>query len=118
MDDWNGISYNGMDWMIAWRGDHMEVGPWPDRTGWSRKYDLTTGCCNFALHEQSESEIAASLVGQALYLISDGVPKETVFREFAKIRIWREMRIKLTTGGEPWAFYPPVGYLKLNPYFD
>ena len=114
---YDGTSYDGENWMIAWEAPNLKVGPWPDKTGWSKGSLISTsGYCFFELHGQDDQEIAERLVGQALYLISEGVPVGTVFEEFAKIRIWREMKIKLTTPGGFWAFHPKVGYHKMNPY--
>ena len=48
-------------------------------------------------------------------MMSRGVSGETVFREFAKIRIWRDMRMS-TTVGDYLAFYEPIGYERMNPY--
>ena len=111
-------SYNGKDWMIGWTPPHMMVGPWPDRTGWSMAYTATTGFCNLDLHDYEDEDLALALTGQALFLVSDGVPIKTVLREFAKIKVWREMKIKLTTPGDHWAFHPNVGYQRLNTYAD
>ena len=48
-------------------------------------------------------------------MISQGVPAETVFREFSKIRIWRDMQLK-TTAGDYLAFHAQSGYQGMNPY--
>ena len=111
-------TYNDKNWMIAWTTPRLMVGPWPDRTGWSNDYGSTTGYCYQYLHDYSDEEIALALTGQALFLVSAGVPIETVLREFAKIKVWREMQIKLTTPGEFWAFYPKIGHQVINPYHD
>ena len=110
-------SYDGEDWMIIWRAPHLTIGSWPDYTGWSPK-GSSTGYCYAGLHGKSDREVAERLVGQALYLISDGVPIETVLREFSKIRVWREMKNKLLTPGEFFAFLPSRGYGVINPYQD
>ena len=111
-------SYDGEDWMIIWKAPNLTIGPWPDYTGWSPREGDSTGYCYAGLHRKSDREVAERLVGQALYLISDGVPVETVLREFAKIRVWREMKIKLLTPGEFFAFLPSLGYGVINPYQD
>ena len=48
-------------------------------------------------------------------MISQGVPVETVFREFSKIRIWRDMRLK-TTAGDYLAFREQSGYQEIDPH--
>ena len=114
---YDGTSYNGRDWMIGWNisTGEMVVGPYPDITRWSTGYDSTTGCCFAFIDDMGDEEVAECLRGEALHMISRGVPAETVFREFAKIRIWRDMQMN-TTGGTYFAFYEPVGYERMNPY--
>ena len=114
---YEGITYNDRDWMIGYniRNLEMAVGPWPDKTDWSRRYDYTTGCCYALIENLPDEEIAERLRGEALHMISLGVPLATVFQEFAKIRIWRDMTVKLT-GGDYVAFYDKKGYLEMNPY--
>ena len=114
---YEGSSYNGLEWMIGWNISKREmvVGPWPDRTRWSSSYESTTGCCFADIDGMTEEEIAECLRGEALHMISRGVPQETVFQEFSKIRIWRDMRLK-TTGGDYFAFYDRHGYQEMNPY--
>ena len=115
---YQGPSYDSEDWMIAWTGSDLKVGLWPEEHGWSEAYDNTTGYCFYDLHGQDDEDIAQRLVGQALFLVSTGVPIEIVLKEFSKIRVWREMKIKLTTPGDFWAFYPKIGYQVINPYSD
>ena len=33
------------DWMVAWNpgSGEVDIGPWPDRTGWSDAYQMTRG---------------------------------------------------------------------------
>ena len=113
----DGTSYNDRDWMIGWNisTGEMEVGPYPDLTRWTNRYEATTGCCYSFIDDLTDEEIAECLRSEALHMISWGVPVEAVLREFAKIRIWRDMRIN-TTGGNYLAFYEPDGYERINPY--
>ncbi len=115
---YEGTSYNGRDWMIGWNisTGEMVVGPYPDLTRWANGYESTTGCCYTFIDDLTDEEVAECLRGEALHMISRGAPVETVFREFAKIRIWRDMRMNTTTGGDYFAFYEPNGYEKMNPY--
>ena len=114
---YQGTSYKGRDWMIGWKisTGEMVVGPYPDLTRWANGYESTTGCCFTEIHTLTDEEIAECLRGEALHMISLGVPVETGFREFSKIRIWRDMRMR-TTAGAYFAFYEPVGYERMNPY--
>lgn len=96
--------------------EKMRVGPWPDKTGWSDSYSLTSGCCFTFVHELPDDEIAERLMGEALVMISDGVPPSLVFKEFAKIRIWREMGVKLLEGDYECAFRSEAGYQAFNPH--
>ena len=119
-------SYHDNNYMIAWdlvdlsgrkNQKAVEVGPWPDRTGWSNKYEATTGCCDFGFEEHEEAEQAQILVNQAISLIFYGVPAKEVLGEFSKIRVWREMDIQLP-GGTYHAFLPSRGYTTWNPWTD
>ena len=114
---YQGASYNDRDWMIGWNVStgEMVVGPWPDTTEWSIPYESTTGCSFSDIQDMTDEEIAECLMGEALHMLSQGVPPEILFREFAKIRIWRDMRIKTTTG-EFFAFYEPNGYQIMHPH--
>ena len=114
--------YDGNDWMIAWNGrliegsSAIEVGPWPDSTGWSNTYAKTTGCCNTFVHDLDDAEQARLLVNQAVDLMFDGIPPEMVLTEFAKIRVWREMKVDLLAGYSYKAFLPGKGYESWNPW--
>ena len=114
---YEGTSYNNRDWMIGWNISKREmvVGPYPDIARWANGYESTTGCCFAAVDNMTDNEIAECLRGEALHMISLGVPPEMVFQEFSKIRIWRDMRMK-TTGGEYFAFYEPGGFERMSPY--
>ena len=113
--------YDGNDWMIGWtsnwdgREPTMEVGPWPDLTRWSNKYHLTSGCCFTAFRGMDEEEQARRLLNEAANLMFQGVPAEMVLREFAKIRVWCQMRVRLIPG-DYLAFLPSLGYEKWNPW--
>ena len=105
--------------MIAWDRDQgtVKVGPHPDTTGWSNEYSRTVGCCFNEVQNMEDQELAKALLGEAIYMMSEGVPPIMVLTEFSKIRIWREMRITLTSG-EYWAFLDGRRDPQLNPHFD
>ena len=86
-------------WMIAWseREDSkpgaVEVGPWPDKTGWSDHYENTAGCCNAEWSELSQEEKLQHLVtGFLVLVLGDGIDPQAVHREFLKIEGYAEMR--------------------------
>ena len=55
-------------WMVAWTPiiwrrlgraappGAIEVGPWPDETGWSDKFAMTCGCCEVARHHSHKAQ--------------------------------------------------------------
>ena len=97
------MSYDRNDYMIAWDvqstgGPRVEVGPWPDKMGWSDDFALTTGCSDAVFHDLSEREQAQALLNQAADLMFSGIAPRDVIREFAKIRTWREMGVNLPAG--------------------
>ena len=117
MDESAPAMFQGMDWMIAWTSQYaaelqgttpaIEVGPWPDSTGWSRTFQSSSGCCWFRLRDMPERIVALCLLGEAFARIAqDGLPLADVMREFSKIRIWREMRLLDTSGEYTHAFLP------------
>ena len=88
--------------MVAWNAPPQEprlrVGPWPDSSGWSDPYRLTTGCCIDSFAKLSDDEKAVRLVYQAIGMMFEGVPPEDVLREFAQIRVWRDMAALMPEG--------------------
>ena len=68
--------YTISNWMVAWAPDEpesVEVGPWPDHTGWTacrpEQSLFTTGCCELARR--------------------DGIDPQAAHREFLKIDEYR-----------------------------
>lgn len=117
-----GPLYEGNDWIIAWNPAMdslpvaLEVGPWPDRTGWSDKYGATTGCGDSSVSDLDDKEQARLLVNQAADLMFSGIPPQTVLHEFSKIRVWRDMKVDLLGAHGYWAFLPRLGYEEWNPW--
>ena len=96
-------------YMIAWDWadpPHVEVGPWPDLTGWSDAYNLTTGHCNAAFQQMSESQQAQALLNLAASLMFEGVSPQDILQEFSKIDVWRDMSVLLPQGRLARAFMP------------
>ena len=105
--------YGGKDWMMVWKAPDLAIGPWPDHTGWSPE-GSRAGYCDDSLHGKSDEEVAGRLVVQAFYLVFDGIPVETVLREFAKLRVWREVKFELLTPGRSFALIPGRGHGVIN----
>ena len=106
-------------YMISWtpddeigrQGDRtvgVQVGPWPDTTGWSDAYELTV----HAEFVGTDRE-AAHLRDLALQLVLDGCPPADVLGEFSRILVWRQLRV--ATGA--WAFVPDR-WSEWNPHFS
>jgi hypothetical protein len=49
--------------MYGWNqnSDEIDVGPWPDTTGWSDRYSLTGGACYTNIRQMSPDEQAAQI---------------------------------------------------------
>ena len=93
------VSWTPDDEAIRKRGYAMgvQVGPWPDRGGWSDNYLLTVPAEFVGTDRES-----AHLRDLAFQLVLDGCSPADVLREFSRIPAWR--RMKLTN--EAWAFIP------------
>jgi hypothetical protein len=97
------MTYDLDHWMIAWtpmriakweqqRGlvpGAVEVGPWPDRTGWSghERYASTAGCCFVDRWPKltREQKLDELIRGFMLLVLGDGLDPQAVHREFSKI---------------------------------
>lgn len=99
----------GDAFMVAWTPEGREfcggpsgsilVGPWPDMTGWSEKYMLSTGYCDAGFEKKSTKQQTQILRNLFLNLVlGDGLYPQTVHDEFNKLKIWRDMRIVLPGG--------------------
>ena len=85
------------NWMVAWTPDEpeaVEVGPWPDRTGWScrpgRRLDFTTGCCELARHDWPEDrKVMMMFIDFHTLIVRDGIDPQAAHREFLKIDEYR-----------------------------
>ncbi len=90
-------NYTIDNWMVAWtpgEPEAVEVGPWPDRTGWScrpgHRLDFTTGCCELARHEWPEDrKVAMLFVDFHTLIVRDGIAPLAAHREFLKIDEYR-----------------------------
>ena len=74
-----GIDVNGFPddgFMVAWSIEPepaIEVGPWPDGTGWSDRYQCTTGCCDAFFQSLARAERAQALLNLPAGLMFEGV---------------------------------------------
>ncbi|GEO42308.1 hypothetical protein SAE02_64560 [Skermanella aerolata] len=81
---WNALTAKGRT--------EIEVGPYPDRTGWTSRYDGLGGGCMPVVHELNPAERAAMLFKDFNTLvIGHGLDPMTVHREFLKIDEYRCM---------------------------
>jgi hypothetical protein len=95
--------YDLDSWMIGW--NHADaakyseripgkvcVGPWPDKTGWSREYGSTMGCCFTHWRELTRVEKMHHIVNGFLMLVlAERLDPAAVHREFWKIADYREI---------------------------
>ena len=91
---------------IAWDDAQVEVGPWPDTTGWSAHYPAKAGHCCEGFGALGETEQAQRLLNQAASLVFSGHAPRRVLDECAKIALWNRMGISLPEGHYARAIYP------------
>jgi hypothetical protein len=72
-------------YMVAWntkgafkeedgRSESIEVGPWPDKTGWSKGYRFTVGCCFLENHTMPAADkIAQMFMDFHTCVVRDGI---------------------------------------------
>jgi hypothetical protein len=84
--------------MIAWTpaydasgmAGQIEVGPWPDETGWSKKYSLTAAPALHGAFEASHwQEVAQIFVNFHSAVVRDGVSLVTAHAAFLAIEEYR-----------------------------
>ena len=69
--------------MYGWNrnSDEIDVGPWPDTTGWSDRYSLTGGACY--------TNIRQIFIDFHMIVLRDGVDVQAAHRAFLKIDEFR-----------------------------
>ncbi len=85
------------NWMVAWtpgEPEVVEIGPWPDRTGWSSRpghwLSFTTGCCELVRHEWPEDrKVMMMFIDFHTLIVCDGIDPQAAHREFLKIDEYR-----------------------------
>lgn len=69
----------------------IKVGPWPDKSGWSQKYDFTGGACMLERHKLPKETIALLVLADFhTCVVRDGIDPLAAHREFAKIDEYRK----------------------------
>ncbi|WP_439814647.1 hypothetical protein [Zavarzinia sp. CC-PAN008] len=86
-----GLALDG--WMVEWDpGDptSVRVGPWPDRTGWTRNWTFKTGAYDQDGSATTPAEqFGAMMTIFALLVVRDGLDPALLHREFRKIDAYR-----------------------------
>lgn len=81
------------NWMVAWtpgKPEDVRVGRWPDKTGWSRAYDQTAGCCELERDQLRPSDkVAIMFIDFHTLTVRDRMDAQAVHREFMKIDDYR-----------------------------
>lgn len=85
--------------MIAWNptwwdgeeSGKIEVGPWPDRSGWSDRYRMTIGACFSERHKFTPLEWALMVFVDFNTLVAGGmIAPDAAHRAFLKIDEYRD----------------------------
>jgi hypothetical protein len=90
----------------------IEVGPWPDETGWSDRYHSTVGAC-FGYFGPPEVRVERRLVQMLLEfhhaVVRDRVPVDAAHAAFWLIEEYRAAMVKTYRSRRPGAVpFPPV----------
>jgi hypothetical protein len=91
-------------WMAVWNMDSREVkvGPWPDVSGWSGRYDMSLGCCSSNRHRMSaEGQAMMLFIDFHSLVIGRGLDPQAVHREFLKIDEYRRRISPDIPGADP-----------------
>lgn len=102
-------TYPQLKCMIAWdpvsangRRDRVAVGPHPDVTGWSDRYQSTDGACYAHLHTAEEwKRIAHLFVTFNTLVVRDGLDPQAVHRAFLAVDEYRARIAPDTVGADP-----------------
>jgi hypothetical protein len=69
----------------------VEVGPWPDTTGWSRRYSRRTGCCDEARRDWPlDLKIGQLFIDFHTLIVRDRIDPRHAHIEFLKIHEYVE----------------------------
>lgn len=94
-------------WSDRYTPGSIEVGLWPDRRGWSDRYEYTIGCCILArgkwpLHQK----VMMMFIDFHTCVVRDGIDPQAAHREFLKIAEYRRRispDIPGAAGEDDWA---------------
>ena len=88
-----------LDAGIGWNPgtDQVEVGPWPDRTGWSYRYDYTNGA-GAPAQQTADLQILMLFITFNTMVVRDQVDPQSAHRAFLAIDEYRQ-RISPDTPG-------------------
>ena len=86
------IAWTPADWPNrCYRPGSIEVGPWPDRIGWTACYALATGAFEFKWQEAPPDALALMvMIAFNTLVVRDGIPVDAAHQEFLKIDQYRE----------------------------
>ena len=87
-----------------------------DKTGWSRRYLLTSGCCYTHFSHLSPRNKEVALLSLAFQIVADGIPVDDVLGQFARIPEWRNMGVLLPAGWFERAFLADPDRTDWNPH--
>jgi len=78
--------------MICWNpGVEVKVGKWPDKTGWSDKYQMSSGACLSDVQNMDRTQAKAFCFIEAMHIIvRDKCDPQEVHREFLKINEYQD----------------------------
>jgi hypothetical protein len=122
--------YRKDGWMVAWNATWrepsnwsddrkpgaIEVGPFPDKSGWSSAYWSSAGCCNFRTNWKglSQEQLMDELLRGFFFLVlSETIDPNDVHREFSKIEGYLTYRGRLGLGRGNGIYFQDS---RLDPY--
>ena len=78
--------------MLAWNPgtDQIKIGPWPDQTGWSDKYNYTVGGCLRDTRNLTDDQLIAQVfIDFHTAVVRDLVPIQAAHRAFLSLLEYR-----------------------------
>jgi hypothetical protein len=96
-------SMKQIECMYAWTPgtDQIAVGPWPDVTGWSDRYDYTGGACYAEVHKMtSVGQERRLFIDFNTVVVRDGVPVKAAHNAFLQINEYRALISPNTEGAD------------------
>lgn len=81
--------FDARNGMLCWNPgtDQVEVGPWPDKTGWSKKYRMSVLACELVVQELSFEARKRVVFTEAVHLIvKDGCDPAAVHKALMNLK--------------------------------